>query len=177
MAIITKNKTWVDNEFVLYSDINADFDTLYNEFNGNIDNNNVKTGAAIVESKIAFSTTGHSHNGTDSKLVPAKFGFFLPGTASIANDLSWNPLVPVAQTATKILAYVKTAPTGAGLTVQVYNVSQAVVVASLTIAASASSSTSTSMTNASMNANDVLRVDITAVGSTVPGADVTVILY
>lgn len=34
------------------SDFNGDVDTLYGEFNGNIDNNNIKTGAAIDASKV-----------------------------------------------------------------------------------------------------------------------------
>lgn len=53
MGLITKTKTWVDNENVLYTDINADFDALYNEVNGNLDNNNIKTSAAIDITKIS----------------------------------------------------------------------------------------------------------------------------
>ena len=34
------------------SDFNGDVDTIYGEFNGNIDNNNLKVGAAIDASKI-----------------------------------------------------------------------------------------------------------------------------
>jgi len=34
--------------------------------NGGISNANIASGAAIAESKIAFSTTGHTHNGTDA---------------------------------------------------------------------------------------------------------------
>ena len=52
MGIITKDKTWADNENVTFTDINADFDALYNEFNGNIDNANIKAGAGIESSKI-----------------------------------------------------------------------------------------------------------------------------
>lgn len=53
MGVISKTKTWADNENVAYTDLNADFDTLYNEFNGNIDNNNIKPGAGIDRTKIA----------------------------------------------------------------------------------------------------------------------------
>lgn len=52
MGLITKSKTWVDNENVDYTDLNADFDALYNEFNGNISNDNISPSAAITPSKI-----------------------------------------------------------------------------------------------------------------------------
>jgi len=53
MGLITLPKTWIDNENVLYTDINADFQNIYNEFNGNIDNSNIKPGAAIDPTKIS----------------------------------------------------------------------------------------------------------------------------
>jgi len=52
MGIITKDKTWADNENVTFTDINANFDSLYNEFNGNIDNANIKANAGIESAKI-----------------------------------------------------------------------------------------------------------------------------
>ena len=61
MGIITKTKTWADAENVTYTDLNSDFDNLYNEFNGNIDNANIKAGAGISASKLDSSvvtTTG-----------------------------------------------------------------------------------------------------------------------
>lgn len=53
MGQITKVKTWVDQENVHYTDINANYDTIYNEFNGNIDNDNIKASANIAVTKIA----------------------------------------------------------------------------------------------------------------------------
>lgn len=61
MGIITKTKTWADAENVTYTDLNADFDTIYNEFNGNIDNANIKAGAGISATKLdsaVITTTG-----------------------------------------------------------------------------------------------------------------------
>jgi hypothetical protein len=52
MGSITKTKTWVDNDNVTYTDLNGNFDTIYNEFNGNIDDANIKSGAAIAASKL-----------------------------------------------------------------------------------------------------------------------------
>src|SRR4051812_41206869 len=56
MGLITKPKTWADAENVLYTDLNSVLDTLYNEFNGNIDNANIKSSAGIVFSKLDSAT-------------------------------------------------------------------------------------------------------------------------
>jgi len=53
MGLITKQKSWVDAENVNYTDLNADFDTLYTEVNGNLDNANFDASAAIDPSKIS----------------------------------------------------------------------------------------------------------------------------
>jgi len=55
MAIITKPKTFVDNEVLLYTDLNSLMDTIYNEFNGSISNANLSAGAAIPYSKLSLS--------------------------------------------------------------------------------------------------------------------------
>lgn len=175
MGLITKPKSWIDNENVIFSDLNSDFDTLYNEFNGNIDNSNIKPGAAIVESKTLFSASGHGHTGgTDGKPINARFGFFVAGSLAVNNDLSWNPICPQIQTMTTLYAYCKIAPTGSGITVQVYNITQAKVVASVTISPGAQSASTTSMTNAVLAAGDILRVDITLVGSTIAGSNLSI---
>ena len=61
MGTITKTKTWADNDNVTFTDINGNFDTVYNEFNGNIDNTNIKSAAGISASKLdatVVTTTG-----------------------------------------------------------------------------------------------------------------------
>jgi len=121
-----------------------------------------------------------SGNGTGTSTwspLTNKFAFYIAGTPSVANDLSWNPTVPVDQTCTNIKAHCKTAPTGADLIVRVYNITQDEVTASITISAGDTEATSTSMTNASIEADDVLRIDCTQQGSTVSAADISVILY
>ncbi len=55
MGLVTKTKTWADNEVVNYTDINANFDTLYTLVNGNIENANIKAAAAIAYSKLALT--------------------------------------------------------------------------------------------------------------------------
>lgn len=64
MGVVVKPKTWADAENVTYTDINSNFDTVYNEFNGNIEDANVKTGAAIAAAKI--SGTAATLSGTQS---------------------------------------------------------------------------------------------------------------
>ena len=53
MGLITKAKTWADAENVNYTDLNSDFDTLYTEVNGNLDNDNIDASAAIAATKIS----------------------------------------------------------------------------------------------------------------------------
>lgn len=103
-------------------------------------------------------------------------GFFIVGTASVANDLSWNPIVPEAFTAVKTWAYARTAPTGATLIVSIYNVTQAAVVGTVSITAGNQTGNSTSYTTASIAQGDVLRCDVTQIGSTIAGADISVVL-
>jgi hypothetical protein len=64
MGTITKTKTWADNEGVNYTDINANFDTLYNEVNGNLDSANVDatsiaTRAYVDAPKRAYYIPAH----------------------------------------------------------------------------------------------------------------------
>lgn len=49
---VTKPFTFSPGGTIKSSEINSNYDTLYNEFNGNIDNNNVKASAGIAPSKV-----------------------------------------------------------------------------------------------------------------------------
>lgn len=56
----TVNRTYTSSDVatgqtILADHINADLDTIYNEFNGNIDNDNIKSGAAIASAKLALT--------------------------------------------------------------------------------------------------------------------------
>jgi hypothetical protein len=57
MALITKPKTFIDNEKLLYTDLNSLMDTIYNEFNGSISNANLDGSAAISYSKLSLTTS------------------------------------------------------------------------------------------------------------------------
>lgn len=76
MGNIVWTKSWSssDDGAILYG---ADIENIQNDIttivNGGITNVNINGSAAIVESKIAFNvTTGHLHNGTDSRLITMK---------------------------------------------------------------------------------------------------------
>ena len=179
MGVITRTYTYTAGNTITAAENEANETTIYNEFNGNIDNANIKSSAAIVESKIAFDTSGgHSHDGVDSKLIQVNraFGFYIAGTPSVANDLSWNPTSPQALTAVKTWVKCRTAPTDASLIVRVYNVTQAAVIGSCTVSASATTGNSVTFTTPAIAAGDVLRADVTQIGSTIAGADISIVL-
>lgn len=177
MAIISLGTTWADGQILTAAALNGNFSTIVNDYNGDITDANISGTAAILESKLLFSGSGHNHQGGTSGALITKnvtYGAFIPGTPAIGNDLGINPTVRATTTAVTIAAYARTAPTGASLTVQVYNVTQTHVVASLSITAGNNSATSSSMTNASLATNDILRFDVTAQGSSVAAANITI---
>ena len=56
MGTIVKPFTFAPGGTVTASELNSDFDTLYTEFNGNIDNANIKAAANINGAKLAAAT-------------------------------------------------------------------------------------------------------------------------
>jgi hypothetical protein len=56
MGLLVVPHTYVDNENPLYTDLNNNFQTIYNEFNGNIQNANISSSAGIVFSKLDSTT-------------------------------------------------------------------------------------------------------------------------
>jgi len=56
MATITKTYTFVDATTAEASEVNTNFDTIYNEFNGSITNANISATAAIAGSKLDLTS-------------------------------------------------------------------------------------------------------------------------
>lgn len=80
MGSITKGKTWADNEVVNYTDLNGNFDTIYNEFNGSIDNANIDASAAIAYSKLDLATSITDGDiSTSADVLKAGVGFVIDG--------------------------------------------------------------------------------------------------
>lgn len=55
MALITRPNTYVAGATILASEVNSNETTIYDEFNGNINDANVKAAAAIAQSKLLFA--------------------------------------------------------------------------------------------------------------------------
>ena len=155
MATVTKTKTWADNSAVTYSDMNANFDTLYTLVNGNIDNDNIKSGAAISASKISFSTTVWNRGvlslaTSDISTGTGKDEFTIP--ASIPSG-KW-----VIET---VEVEVDTAPTsGKTLTIDLNKAGTTMLSAPISVADSAILSTGNTPRVTALSAGDRITIDI-----------------
>jgi len=63
---ITKNNTFTSGTTAVAGEVNANFDTIYSEFNGSISNTNISGSAAIVGSKLDLSAPGAIGGSTPS---------------------------------------------------------------------------------------------------------------
>ena len=136
----------------------------------------IGTGASTPASGKYLKGSAAGVSSWETLTINRAFGFAISGGLVVGSDLSWNPVSPQTMTCAKTWAYCKTAPTGATLTASIYNITQAKVVGTVDIVASAKTGNSTSYTTAAIAQGDVLRLDITSVGSTISGSDITVIL-
>lgn len=64
MSLITKPKTFTPKSVAASADVNSNFDTLYNDYNGNITNANLATSANIADTKLASITTAGKVDGS-----------------------------------------------------------------------------------------------------------------
>jgi hypothetical protein len=69
MALIIKPNTFTVGAVIVASEHNSNFDTLYNDYNGNVDNNNISGTAGIVDSKLAQITTASKVSGAAITLL------------------------------------------------------------------------------------------------------------
>lgn len=77
MALITKNHTFSTGATILASEHNDNFNTIYNDYNGNITNTNIASNAAIVDTKLDQITTASKVTGdalTDLANIPSGAG-------------------------------------------------------------------------------------------------------
>lgn len=182
MAQVTRTTNWISGQVLTASALNTEFDNLLNSLN--IVNADISASADITPSKILFAGTDGQYlqsNGSGglnytSVSINRAFGWFIAGSPTVANDLSWDPIAPEAMTAIKIWAYCRTAPTGSGIVIRIFNVTQGVAVGSVTISTSATSGSSTSFTTSAISQGDVLRIDVTTSDSNSIGANISVVL-
>lgn len=178
MGLISKIKTWVASELVSANDLNGNFDIIYQAFNGNIDNTNIKTAAGIAESKIAFtSPPTHSHQW--KAIVWSIPSYLYVDTSSPAGYFR----VVSAKTLTACYLNCAVAPTGAALIVDIEkSTNNGQTWVSLwtsdsnrpTISAGSLAGSTTTFGTNSVVSGELLRVLIKQVGSTVPAANLTV---
>jgi len=155
MATVTKSKTWADNEGVNYSDMNANFDTIYSLVNGNIDNDNIKSSAAIAASKIAFATTVWNRgvlslSTSDISVGTGKDEFTIPQTIPATKWVIESVEVEV-----------DTAPTsGKTLTIDLNKGGTTMLSAPISVADSAIISTGNTPSVTALSAGDRITIDI-----------------
>lgn len=66
MAIVTKPNTFTANTPAVAAEVNANFDAIFNDHNGNIENGNISNSAGILASKLNLSAPGSIGSGTPS---------------------------------------------------------------------------------------------------------------
>ena len=66
MSLIVKNNTFSTGATILASEHNDNFDTIYNDYNGNITNANIAAGAGIAATKVDMTSPGPIGSGTPS---------------------------------------------------------------------------------------------------------------
>lgn len=107
MATITKPNTFTAGNTVLAAEHNNNFDTIYDDYNGNITNANIASGAAIVDTKLAQITTASKvsntalvvsgqvtgdllyYNGTNWTRLPVGTGNQTLKTNSSGTNIEW----------------------------------------------------------------------------------------
>lgn len=155
MSTVTKTKTWADNSAVTYSDMNANFDTLYTLVNGNIDNDNIKSGAGISASKIAFGTVVWNRGvlslaTSDISVGTGKDEFTIPQTIPAGKWVIESVEVEV-----------DTAPTsGKTLTIDLNKAGTTMLSAPISVADSAIVSTGNTPSVTALSAGDRITIDI-----------------
>lgn len=114
MAIIVKPFTFIPGTVIRSSEVNLDFDTLYTDYNGNINNSNIAAGAGILYSKlvpmsgdatitgagvITVTGSGGGPPGTFNN-VTLTGGTTISGTSVFNNTATFNNPVTINSTLT-----------------------------------------------------------------------------
>lgn len=170
MAVISRQYEYTAGDTVDPDENNANEEAVYNLVNGGLDNDNIASDAAIVESKISFNTTtGHSHDGTDSKIITKNraFSWTILGTLAVGNAQGAQIIAPQALTAVKL--WYKTTSGTATIKVR----SDETIIQNITATSTAQSSTSFVAGGTDIEAGNLIVLDITAVSS---GVDLFVTL-
>jgi hypothetical protein len=103
------------------------------------------------------------------------WGLCIGSDCAVASNITANYIVTRSLALQKCYIAAKTAPTGAGLRVDVNRNGTSVFSSGFTLAAGSTYTTTTTFATNALVEGDLLTVDIEQVGSTVPGKDVTLV--
>ena len=117
-------------------------------------------------------TSGQKDQAAEVNLKGA-FTFVLVGTISTGTNAAPALIATTDLTIDEIYAYIRTAPTGQALTLDINKNGSSILSSTLSISAGANTGTATPTTTTLVK-NDRLDIDIDQVGSTVAGSDLTV---
>jgi hypothetical protein len=196
MGLVTRTYTYTAGNTINPTENNSNENTLYTLVNGNIDNDNIKTAAAIASTKIAIvdPSTNYAHTGTYdslddhisdavahggglSQMERFRYNVLTTGTSVVPR---WYNKSGQTKTIEAVFVHVGTAPTGASLIVDVNKNGTTIFTTQdnrPTIAATETSDTSGTPDVTSVEDGDYLDFDIDQVGSTIPGADLLIVVY
>jgi hypothetical protein len=103
--------------------------------------------------------------------------WYQPEDLEVANNVSARIYLPFGGTIVRARAYAKTAPLGANLIIDLKKNGSTIFGATkLVVAAGANLGSQTTITNATCAVDDYYTMDITQIGSSTPGADLSVML-
>ena len=133
---------------------------------------------SFTSGQVAKSAEVNENFTTIADAILPTFVFTIVGTLVTGTNLTPALIVHSALTIEKAYAYVKTAPTGADIIVDINkngtSIWDTTPANRLTITAGTQSGTQTSFDTTSLSEGDTLTVDLDQVGSTVSGADITI---
>ncbi len=183
--------TFVAGTKIKSSEVNSNFSTINAEL-FDIKNANIAASAAIVDTKLAQITTPGKVDGASIVVSSIEFvkgtvlWFIRTTVLTVADDVSSQFVVPATLSFDSVDLSVKTAPTGAALIIDIeskrgagafttlFTTKPQIDASSLTGGGSAVFDTGTHGTEDQLIADDILRLNIDQVGSSVEGVDLTV---
>jgi hypothetical protein len=90
LSLISKPFTFTVGAVIVASQHNSDYDTIYSDYNGNIDNTNLASGAAIADTKLAQITTAGKVSGaalTGLSSIPSGAGVLPAANGGIPSGI------------------------------------------------------------------------------------------